>query len=310
MILLYPKPKGNRTIMNLIKPKRLNLGDTIGIIAPAGCVKSKDGALKAKKFFEDLGYNIVFGKNIFNKKNYLAGTDEERLDDLHTFFEDNNINGIFCLRGGYGCIRLINKINYDLIQKHPKFFAGYSDITALCIMLMKKSNLITYHAPMCQGDFGINKISDFTFTKFLKAFTHFSTENVKAKKIYQSGNAEGILFGGNLATVTSLCGIDFIPDEKFIFFAEDLNEPVYKIDKMFTQLINIEKFKHNINGLILGDFLKCGDKQLLESFFKELSKELNIPVLGGFKITHNKNKLTVPIGSNAKIINDKLIFEY
>lgn len=294
--------------MNLIKPKNLKLNDTIGIIAPAGCVNSTKQALFAKKFFEKLGYNIVFGKNIFNKERYLAGTDEERLEDLHTFFEDKNINAIFCLRGGYGSIRLINKIDYELVKNNPKIFAGYSDITALCSMFLKKANLITYHSPMFYSDFGTNDISNFTLKHFIETISTDKKQKYKAKKIYNNGNTQGITFGGNLSTITSLCGIDFIPNQNFIFFAEDINEPTYKIDKMFTQLINISEFKNNMKGLVLGEFTQIDNKKWLNDFFQELSKELNIPTISGFKISHNKNKITVPIGTEAKIDNEKFIF--
>lgn len=293
--------------MNLIKPKKLNLNDKIGIIAPAGAVDSDVQALKAKEFFENLGYKIVFGKNIFNKKNYLAGTDEEKLEDLHNFFLDPEIKAIFCLRGGYGSIRLINKINYDLIKNNPKIFVGYSDITALCTMFLKRAGLITYHAPMLQGDFGVDEVSKFTLNRFLEVITEDKKQTLTAEKIYKQGSANGITFGGNLSTIVSLCGLDFIPDEGFIFFTEDINEPTYKIDKMFRQLLNIDKFRQNLKGLILGDFTGIDNKNYLEDLFKELSLELNIPILGGFKITHEKDKITVPVGEIAIIKDD--IFE-
>lgn len=293
--------------MNLIKPKKLNLNDKIGIIAPAGAVDSEVQALKAKDFFEKLGYKIVFGKNIFNKKNYLAGTDEEKLEDLHNFFLDPEIKAIFCLRGGYGSIRLINKINYDLIKNNPKIFAGYSDITALCTMFLKRADLITYHAPMFQGDFGVDGVSKFTLNNFLGVIFEDKKQILKAGKIYKQGSASGITFGGNLSTIVSLCGVDFIPNEEFIFFTEDINEPAYKIDKMFRQLLNIDKFRQNLKGLILGDFTGIDNKKYLDDLFKELSLELNIPILSGFKITHEKDKITVPIGEIAKIQGD--IFE-
>lgn len=296
--------------MNLIKPNKLNLGDTIAVIAPAGCVENNEKAEVAKKFFENMGYKIVFGKHMFKQNNYLAGSDEERLEDLHNSFEDKNIKAVFCLRGGYGCIRLINKIDYDLIKKNPKIFAGYSDITALCTMFLKKAGLITYHAPMFQSDFGTEKPSIYTLSKFLKILTTHGVENLKSQKVYNEGFARGILFGGNLATLTSLCGVDFIPDEKFIFFAEELNEPVYKIDRMFYQLLNIEKFRKNVCGIVLGDFLKIDNKLWLDDLFKEISKTLNVPVLHCLKITHKKNKLTVPVGINAEIKNNILSFNY
>jgi len=296
--------------MNFVKPKMLKLGYKIGIIAPAGCVEDENGTLAAKKYFESLGYKIVLGKHIFNKNMYLAGTDEEKLEDLHNFFADDEIKAIFCLRGGYGCIRLINKINYDLIKNNPKLFAGYSDITALCTMFLKNTGLITYHAPMFASDFGIINPSTFTLESFFEAFRQSGCKNIQAEKIYKQGNAEGILVGGNLSTLVSLCGIDFLPDEKFIFFAEDLNEPVYKIDRMFTQLMNIQKFRENVQGIILGDFLDVDNEDWLNNLFNELAEKLNAPVLGGFKITHDKDKITLPVGTNAKIKNNILSFDY
>ena len=294
--------------MNIIKPKKLQIGDKIGIVAPAGSVDGKEKALKAKLFFENLGYKIVFGKNIFKNNGYLAGTDEEKLEDLHNFFADKSISAIFCLRGGYGSIRLINKIDYDLIKNNPKIFAGYSDITALCTMFLTKANLITYHAPMFQSDFGVDKISDFTLKHFIHTIANNDITALNAKNVYNSGKTQGILFGGNLTTMGSLCGVDFVPKEKFIFFAEDLNEPVYKIDRMFTQLLNVKEFRTNIQGILLGDFLSVDDKKLLDNFFKELAEKFNIPILSGFKITHKKHKLTIPIGTKAEINNGTVIF--
>ena len=126
---------------------------------------------------------------------------------------------------------------------------------------------------------------------------NISWKPYKGTKIYKEGSAEGILWGGNLSTVVSLCGVDFIPDEDFIFFAEDLNEPVYKIDKMFTQLFNIEKFRSNCKGIILGDFLDSDNNEWLEELFKTLPA----PTVGGFKITHLIEKITLPIGKKAKL---------
>ena len=133
--------------------------------------------------------------------------------------------------------------------------------------------------------------------------------NLEGNKIYRDGAAEGIIWGGNLATLVSLCGIDFIPNEDFIFFAEDLNEPVYKIDKMFTQLFNIKEFKKYCKGIVLGDFLDCGNEKWLEEFFVELSRNYQIPIVGGFKITHNRKKITIPIGKKAILSGANLKIE-
>ncbi len=294
--------------MNLIKPKKLEKGDTISIIAPSGGVESDENLLRATKYFENLGYKVNLGKNVLKRNKYLAGTDEERLNDLHNAFEDKEVNAIIALRGGYGAIRLVNKIDYNIIRKNPKIFAGYSDITALSAMMLKHAGLVTYSAPMINGDFGIKDTDEFTLGAFFKTLTTDEKQEYKALEVIREGKTSGITFGGNLATLVSLCGLDFIPDEKFIFFTEDLNEPVYKLDKMFTQLLNIEQFRKNIAGIVFGEFLDIDNKEWLKDLEIELAQELKVPAISGLKITHAREKLTIPIGIESAISNDYFIF--
>lgn len=293
--------------MNLIKPQKLKKGDTIAILATAGAVEEKENVLRAKKFFENLGYNVVLSENVFDGFRYLSGTDEKKLEELHKFFKSPEIKAIICMRGGYGAIRLIKNIDYELIKKNPKIFCGYSDISALSAMLLKKSNLITYWGPLAQSDFGVENPDEFTIKSFFNAVTSDKLHIIPEKeKIYKIGTAKGILWGGNLATIVSLCGQDFIPDEDFIFFAEDLLEPAYKIDKMFTQLLNIDKFRENVKGIILGDFLDVDNEQWLDELFYEIADKLNIPVIGGYNITHDRKKITLPFGADAQICESGL----
>lgn len=294
--------------MNLIKPKKLEIGDTIAIIAPSGCVDIEK-VYNAKKYFKKKGYKVKLGKNIEKCDRYLAGSDTERLEDLENAFLDNEVKTIICARGGYGAIRLINKINYEIIHKNPKIFCGYSDITALSAMFLKKAGLITYSGAMAQPDFG-GGLDEFTEKMFFKSLTSDNLQiTPEFPYSYKSGDAEGLLFGGNLSTIISLCGMDFIPDEKFLFFAEDLNESAYKIDKYFTQLLNIEKFKQNLNAILLGDFLYVDNPEYLDTFFKELAQELDIPIVGGYPFTHETSKATVPVGANAKLKSGTLILQ-
>ena len=310
----------------------LNNGDTIGIIALSGdCEKEK--VELAKSNIEALGFNVKLSKNIFDKNCYLAGSDVDKINELHRFFEDDEIKLILCARGGYGAIRLINKIDYDLIKANPKPFCGFSDVTALLLMIYKKTGLITYHSPMACTDFGVNCTENSpspqpspqsgegvfpypspknspagswscSLDKTTKIFFDAISNKplcFEGSKIFKSGSANGILWGGNLSTVVSLCGQDFIPNEDFIFFAEDLNEPVYKIDKMFQQLINIPEFSNKCKGIVLGDFLDVDNEAWLDEYFYEMANRLNIPVVSGFKITHADEKITIPIGKIAKI---------
>lgn len=289
--------------MNLIKPKKLNIGDTIGILALSGVIENKRNILRAKKYFESKGYKVVLSENIFDKNRYLAGTDEKKVKELHNFFKNPEINMILCARGGYGAIRLLDKIDFELIKNNPKIFAGYSDVSALQAMVYKKAGLITFYAPMAQGDFGLESMDTYTEKSFFDALQNTKgleilPDNEKSK-IYSQGEAKGILWGGNLATIVSLCGLDFIPNERFILFAEDLGEDTYKIDKMFTQLLNIEKFRKNLQGIILGDFLDIKNKKHFDELFFEIGQKIQKPILSGFKITHGGEKITLPYGAKV-----------
>lgn len=294
--------------MNLIKPKKLQQGSTISIIAPAGNV-DKNKLKFGIEYLKKLGYKIKLGKNLFNQNKYLAGTDEERAFDINQAFADSETDAIICARGGYGAIRLIDKLDFTTIKDNPKIFCGYSDITALSAVILKNAGLITFSAPMIQSDFSDNEIDKFTEANFWKALT---SDKITIKpdnpKFYFNGIAQGITFGGNLATLTSLAGIDFIPDEKFILFAEDINEDVYKIDKYFRQLLNITKFKKNISGVVLGDFIGIDNEIWLDILFKEIAAELQVPVISRYPISHSRTKATVPYGANA-ILNENGILE-
>lgn len=278
--------------MNLIKPPFLKEGDTVAIIAPAGEVIF-DEIIKAKAYLESQNLRVVLGKNLFKSCRYMSGTDEERAEDLHAAFLDSSVNAILCARGGYGSIRLIKHIDFDILKNNPKIFCGYSDITALSLIFAKYADLITFSGPMAQSDF--NDVTDFTAKSFFNVLSG-GQEEYLSSKTYKFGCAEGIIWGGNLSTIVSLCGIDFIPDEDFIFIAEDLNEPVYKIDKMLNQLINIKEFRKHCKGVAFGEFIDCGNEERLDEVFNEIAETLDIPAYSGFKFTHAADKQTFPIG--------------
>ncbi len=292
--------------MNYILPKPLKKGDTIAVIAPAGPISYNAPILRAKKYFENLGYEITFGQHLFDQDRYLAASDEDRLEDLHWAFGNKDIDAIICARGGYGTLRIINDIDYNLIKYNPKNFCGYSDITILSLMMLKKSGLITYSSPMMKGDFGSENKSEYTIQKFFDALEHKPIK-ISAPKLHKQGKAHGIMWGGNLASIASLCGIDFIPEDDFIFFAEDLNEPVYKIDKMLTQLLNIPQFRKHIKGIVFGKFLDTEYPEQLDYLFDQISNDLNIPTVSDVNISHDDDKITIPIGKMAKLENDTLI---
>lgn len=291
-------------------PAKLKKNDTIGLLSVSGDIQEYQYIENAINYFQSCGFKTVVSKNITAKKNYLSGDDNIRADALNGFFADDSINAIVCARGGYGAIRLLDKIDYESIKKHPKIFCGYSDITALQLMIYKKANLVTYNAPMAYSDFG-RGTTDFTKQSFWNVLKNGITKiKIEKPKVYQSGKVKSTLWGGNLSTIQSLCGQDFIPDKDFIFITEDINEPVYKIDKMFTQLFNINQFKNNIKGLVLGDFSGIDNEEYFIDFLSDVSSELNIPIIGGLKFGHEDDKLTFPIGTKVELDTDRATINF
>lgn len=292
--------------MKLKKPKKLEYGDTIGILAVSGRIKEYERIEQAKDYFKKCGYKVVISQTCHTSHRYMAGiNDDNCVNTLHEFFSDNSINAIVCARGGYGTLRLLNKIDWNLIAGHPKIFAGYSDITTLITAIYKKTGLITFHSAMANGDFS-EKLEDYTVQSFFKtlkgeAFEFFAENPV----IYNSGIAQGKLWGGNLATLSAMCGTNFVPKTDIILFAEDLNEPAYKIDRMFTQLFNIKDIAKYVKGIALGEFKDVDNVEMLDEIIMELASQHNIPVIRGFKLTHGKVKDTIPVGIEALLDVDK-----
>ena len=215
--------------MKLVKPKKLNKNDVIGIISPASSPSELEKIEQGTKYLEKLGYRVEVGKHVGKNHGYLAGTDEERLEDLHAMFKNKAVKAIINVRGGYGSGRLLDKINYNLIKRNPKIFVGYSDITALQMAFLRKVGLVTFAGPMVAVDFSAKKVDPFTEEVFWKTIT--STKkigkitNPQNEKFYHltKGRGEGKLVGGNLALLTSIMGTVYQPDfTNSILLLEDI----------------------------------------------------------------------------------------
>ena len=195
-------------------------------------------------------------------------------------------------------MRFLNDTDYSIIKNNPKIFIGYSDITNLLAMFYKKAGLVGFYGPMALSDFA----SDFDKISYYKMLEVLSDMPMTIKgnnaETLNGGKAEGVLWGGNLSSLASMCGLDFVPDEDFILFFEDWHDPVYKLDRMFTQLMNVDKFRKNLSGIIWGEFLGVEEEEF-KLWQNELTETLKIPMAQGFKITHGKNKITVPYGVKA-----------
>ncbi|MCR4880770.1 MAG: LD-carboxypeptidase [bacterium] len=282
--------------MEKLKPKALQKGDTIAIIAPSGHVSYQEKFETAQKYFENLGYEVKIFPNAKNKNGYLAGTDEERIFDLEAAFCDKNVKLIMTARGGYGAARILDKIDYKIIKNNPKIFCGYSDITAFHSAIYKKTGLVTFHAPFALADFGSETVDEYTERNFWKRITKndlSEVENAFAYTCVNGGKVSGELVGGNLCVLTSILGSGFEPDFKNkILYIEDVNEPLYKIDRMLAQLRLNGIFKE-IKGLLVGIF--SSDEEDFDKKVIELLKELETPCGYGFSASHETPKATLPL---------------
>lgn len=294
----------------------LEKGDTIGLIAPAGPVQ-KDRLEKAIFQIESMGFHVEVGEMCYeNYGGYLAGHPELRVEELHSMFTNPSIDAIFCLRGGYGSPQLLDKLDYELIKKHPKLFVGYSDITALHIALQQKSNLITIHGPMPASD--LIEADDFTISSLLnvlmidRPLRVIKNPNKEEIECLVPGFSHGILTGGNLSLVTHLLGTPFEIDTKGkILFLEEIGEEPYKVDRMLTQLALAGKFS-DAAGIILGSFMNCNEKGnhdhfQIEDLFEKIIAPFAKPTIYNVCAGHCRPTLTLPLGVSAYLDADEKI---
>lgn len=298
--------------MNYLKPKKLRKGELIGIISPASSAEDSNLINEGIRYIESLGYRVELGKNIRKSRGYLAGTDEERVQDIHQMFKTKNVKAVFCLRGGYGAFRLLDKINYKLIRNNPKIFVGFSEITSLQMAFLKKANLITFAGPMVVPNFS-KDVSTYTEANFWRLITsnkkmgRLKFPNSEKLPYINPGNVTGQLIGGNLAVFVSLIGTQFLPILKDkILFLEDVSEFPYKIDRMMNQLKLNQIFK-KIKGIILGRFVDCLEHDptkktlTLSEVMEDYLRGIKVPTIYTFPHGHIKDMLTLPMGVKVKL---------
>ncbi len=313
------------------KPPRLKAGNTIGLVTPATYL-TEEQLREAIEAWAKFGFKVRYTPNMLVRKGYLAGTDQQRADDINRFFADDSIDGIICGRGGYGSGRILPYLDYDMIKSNPKVFMGYSDITAVLYALYGKANLIGFHGPMGTSDY-----NDFTTRYFQKVLISPSAsltyENPVAEAVkpltadgkdpaapvviadplitLASGTAEGVLVGGNLSLVTSLCGTAYDVDlrDKLVFI-EEVGEAPYRIDRMLTQLLLDPDKLPAAAGVVLGVFSDCEAKDestslsLAQVLYDRLAG-LGIPVLYGLSFGHINQNATLPVGVRARLDANK-----
>jgi muramoyltetrapeptide carboxypeptidase len=292
-----------------LKPSRLKPGDTLAIISPSAptpvVAGQPDPFESGTQLLTSLGFNVKIMPHARRAEHYLAGSDNERLSDLHAAFEDPAIHGILCARGGYGAARLLDNINFNLIAENPKLFIGFSDITVLQLAFWKETGLTSFYGPMLTS----NLIHQEPFSQ-QQLFSMLQGEldlskplpNLDTYQCFRSGVAEGPLLGGHLSLLVSLTGTSFQPDSRgSILFIEDWKEKYYTLDRQLQQL-KMAGWFHGIEGLILCDFSEIEPlpNYPLTDLLKSLTADLTVPVGYGFSVGHGKETGTLAIGTRAR----------
>jgi len=288
--------------MTVVKPKRLEPGEKIGVIAPAGPVLQSE-LQSGIDVLESSGFGVIIAPHLYHVQDYLAGDDEPRLQDLHNMFGNKEVKAIICARGGYGTLRLLDKIDYDIIRANPKIFVGYSDITALLLAIFKKTGLVTFHGPIVKdisknSHQNLNSLFDMVCSKTKTGMDYFGGRTLVP------GKATGALLGGNLSLICHLNGTPFMPSLKgAILFIEERGEARYRIDRMLTHL-RLSGLLEGAAGIIAGQFEDCGDPSAIDRLLVDTFSGLNIPLFSGLPVGHGLVNLPLPIGLEATLDTD------
>lgn len=290
----------------------LKSGDCIGVLAPASYASSDD--LGAVELLRSQGYRVRLAPSATALYEHFAGTDRKRAEDINEFFRDDSIKAILCVRGGYGSARVLDRLDYEMIARHPKPLIGFSDVTALHVAIGDKCGMSTIHGPMMVSFTTPRFDSEYTRSNFFAGLA--STEAVgeipmpEGRKLEAviPGHAEGIITGGNLTVLTSLVGTPWELDGRgSLLLLEEVGEKPYRIDRMLNQLWQSGLLRR-VNGIILGDFVGCENDDAdgvndftLDDVLKHYARISRKPVIRGMPSGHGEYNFFLPLGIHASM---------
>lgn len=305
----------------IIKPRYLRKGMTIGLVSPASNVPEDEDITFARDVVRSLGFSVKPAKHLYQRNQYLAGTDAQRAEDLNAMFADRQVDAIFCLRGGYGSSRLLPLLDYDLIRANPKVLMGYSDITALLCAIHQRTGLVTFHGPIAGDNF-----TEYSYEQFRRTLMNKRSGQLLAPpppfddpgpgrvekdnrlSLFRGGIAEGPLLGGNLSLLCHLMGTPYQPDfAGRILFLEDVYEAPYRVDRMLTQL-KLAGALDAVAGIAFGKFTEAKTSRntfSMEQVLKERTADLQVPIIRGLMIGHVEDQAVVPVGARARLDGDR-----
>ncbi len=279
------------------KPRVLKKGDTIGITSPASPFFSQN--LKTGiGYLRKLGFKVKVPDSVYQYRQYNIGEDRQKAKEIHALFKDPDVRAIFCAKGGYGSIRLLQHLDADLIRAHPKIFMGYSDISFLLNYLTGVCGMVSFHGPMLLGE--IHKdmphvkqaemLAALTGTKPLGKLTH------KNIQVVRKGKASGILLGGCLTSLVRMLGTPYaLNTDGAILFLEDVSETATNVEEMLFHLKIAGKLAH-VRGIVFGQMFNCGSQSVLMHRIANSLSDIKVPILFGFPSGHSFSNITLPLG--------------
>jgi muramoyltetrapeptide carboxypeptidase len=287
-------------------PEPLKRGARVALVAPSGPLKDATDLERAEGNVRAFGWEPVVGEHVLEKRGYLAGSDEHRLADLNRAAQDDSIDAVWCLRGGYGATRLLADVDYDAWARRPRPLIGYSDITALHAAIGQRANMVTYHGPTARAE-----LTELTRSSFAEAMAlnDGDSQVIRASEMRTlvPGTVRGRLVGGNLSLVVSTIGTPYAWDLDGVILAlEDVSEQTYRIDRMLTQ---ITQTGQRIAGLIFGGFTDIPQDSVhgdapLDPLLAEFAERFGVPCVAGFPIGHDPDHVTLPLGAVATLDAD------
>lgn len=300
-----------------ILPERLKPGDMVGLVTPGSPIEKKQLEESIKKM-EQMGLRVYYRESVLAQYGYFAGKDEERAEELMHMFTHPEVRGIWCVRGGYGSIRILPLLDYEQIRRNPRVFIGYSDITALHTAISQETGLVTYHGPLGISDwnsFALNSLQRVVFEPRNRYRYPYEREEGTGDNpefdLYtlQGGRAEGLLTGGNISVLDSMIGTRFEPDfSGKIVYLEEVEEKTYRVDKMLFHLLEATNLKQAA-GIVMGVFGECNvndePRLTLREAIGDLLDPLDIPVSYGLSFGHIRKMITLPNGIRARMNADR-----
>jgi muramoyltetrapeptide carboxypeptidase len=302
---------------SVIKARRLAPGDTVGVVTPATATFQTVELDIVRESLEALGLKVRVGDHVMSRHGSLGGDDRDRASDINRFFADPDVRAVLPTRGGWGSSRLLPLLDYDAIRRNPKVVLGFSDITALLNGIHARTGLVTFHGPNGGGRwdaYSLDWVKRVLFNADAAVFSNptgtndrnvlTQTENRTA--VITPGRARGRLLGGNLTVLTAILGSPYVPDfDGAILFVEDLEEQLYRVDRMMTQL-QIAGILGRIRGFVFGTCTNCLPGSgyasfTLEEILNDHVKPLGIPAWQGAMIGHDMPQWTLPVGLEVEI---------